>query len=122
MAAGTLNQRSSLIHTFGVATGTTLIVVNASGGAAPANPAANQRIGIYKLIAVVSAAATFVVQDTTGAAISGTYNLPANGSVVLDVSVNGDPWYQTVNAGAGLQIVLGTSVTLGYDVYWLPTV
>ena len=112
MASGTLNGRSVLNHAFGNTTGTSVPLVSAIAG---------QRAGIYALLITVSAAATVTVQDTTGAALSQGFQLPANGSIALDVTANGDPWFQS-QAGRGLQLALSASATVGYDVYWLPSV
>lgn len=121
MGAITLNSRPQLLHVFGNTTTSPAALVNAAGGAAPAVPA-GQRAGIFRVLITLSVAGSITIQDTTGAALSQTFNLAANGSVVLDMPDNGDPWWQSAQ-GLGLQIAFtGASANLGWDVYWYPTV
>jgi len=115
MAAGTLNSRSVLQHGFGNVTGTTVPLVPV------ASVPAGQRIGVYALLVTVSAAVTVTVQDSGGGALSQAFQLAANGSIALDVNANGDPWFQA-GPGMGLQLALSASATVGFDVYWLPTI
>jgi len=124
MAGGTLNSRSVLTHTFGNATGTSVGLVNAFGSTAFANMPAlgsrNERAGVYALLVTVSAAVTLTVQDSAGTPLSQAFQLAANGSIALDVTSNGDPWFQS-SPGLGLQLALSASATVGFDVYWMPT-
>lgn len=126
MASGTLNTRPTLLHSFGTVTGTTIGVINAFGSSAfagqPAVPAANQKWGIYRMLVTLSAAATVTIQDTVPTSLSQAFQLPANGSIALDVSGNGDPWWQASANGLGGQLLLSASVTCGFDVWWMPTV
>jgi len=122
MAGSTLNTRPVALHTFGNQTGTTIGIINSFGSTAfagaPANPAAFQRVGIYAVLLTVAAATGVTVQDTNSVALSQTFLLPANGSIALDMMSSGDPWWQA-GPGLGIKLVLGTSTTVGFDVYWL---
>ena len=123
MAGSTLNTRNVTQHAFGNSTLATIVMVNAFGGPAPANPIANNRLAIFGIIITVGAAETITIQDTTGQALSQAFNLPAGGSIVLDPMNNGDFWWESPNAGAGLQIVQSVGGTaLGYDVWWNPSI
>jgi hypothetical protein len=115
MAGTTLNTRLTLLHAFGTTTGTTIPVV-----AATVVPT-GQRVGIYRMLVTLSAAATLTVQDTSGTTLSQAFQLPANGSIALDVSANGDAWWQA-QPNLGLQFLLSASATCGFDVWWLATV
>lgn len=78
-----------------------------------------QRAAIYKLALSGNSAgaATFKFQDTGGTDISAVYNLAANGFFILDVPINGDPWFQASAPALGLQIVVVTSTITG-DIYF----
>jgi hypothetical protein len=121
MGGVTFNSRSQLLHTFSATlqTGATVPVIAANN----ANIIAGQRVGLYALIITVSAAETIQIQDTASNALSAPIQLAANGSVVLDLRDNGDPWWQSTPANPGIQIAQGTGATsIGFDVWWLPTV
>ena len=77
-----------------------------------------QRAGIYRLILSgnLTTAATFKFQDTGGNDISAVYNLAANGLFILDIPINGDPWWQATAAALGLQIVV-VGATITGDIY-----
>ena len=128
MSGVTLNTRMTLLHSFGSGSGTTIGIINAFGSTAfagqPAVPAANQKWGVYRMILTVgnAALATLTIQDTGPNNVSGTFQLPINGGVTLPVSENGDPWLQATQNGLGMQLFFGSSVTCGFDVWWLPTV
>ena len=107
--------RPELLHAFGTTTGTTIAVIPA------ASVPAGQKCGVYRMLVTLSAAATLTIQDTSSATLSQAFQLPANGSIALDVSDNGDPWWQA-SAGLGLQFLLSGPATCGFDVWWLPSV
>src|SRR5215469_1193549 len=112
--AGGLRQKSEAIRvtttSFPVAT-TVIVPTTAVVGI--------QRPGIYRLALSGNSttAATFAFQDTGANAISAVYNLAINGFFILDVPINGDPWWQVGTAGLGLQIVV-TGATITGDIYW----
>ena len=70
-----------------------------------------QRPGIYRLMLNSVAGGTFQFQDTAGGVLSALYTLAANGFYILDTPINGDPWWQPVAAGLGLQIVITGTFT-----------
>ena len=107
-----LRQISELIHAKGNASTGTIGIVSA-----PTN--LRQRVAVYRaIITIASPAVTLQFQDTTGAALSQTFQLAANPAIVLDVADNMDPWFYTV-AGVGLQLVQSGTSNVGYDIYYL---
>jgi hypothetical protein len=119
MGGVTLNSRSQCLHTFGSA-GTATVVLVASNNA---NIISGQRVGLFRIITTVLAAVGLTLQDSGGNALSGLIQLAANGSIVLDMPDNGDPWWQSTAANPGLQWAqTGGPTTVGFDAWWLPQV
>ena len=119
MAVGTLNSRSIALHTFGNTTTDTAVIIPAS--AVPPG----QRPAIYALILTASAADNLQVQDTNGMPLSQNFSVAGTGggTVILDMHVNGDPWFQATTPGVGLQVVqlapgAGKGTNIGWDAYW----
>ena len=110
-----LRWKPELSHAFGQGTGGTTVVVSA---------VARARVAIYRLIVTnnQAAAATLVIQDTTGVALSQTFQLGITPAMVLDLADNQDPWWVT-NPGVGVQLVQGTGTnTIAWDIYYLQQV
>lgn len=78
----------------------------------------NQRVGIFRVALVVGGATTVTFQDTGGNALSGPYNMAANGSITLDVSSNMDSWWNS-NTGFGVQLVQNNSQSIGGDLWYI---
>lgn len=73
-----------------------------------------QRPGVYRYILSGNSttAATYQFQDTSGNPLSAVYNLPIAGLHIVDLPINGDPWFQPALAGLGLQLVVaGATIT-----------
>jgi hypothetical protein len=106
-----LHRVSELQHT---------IINSAAGGTLPiAAAVANQRAGIYRIILTTAAAVTVTIQDTGSNALSEPFAFGVNGgSVVLDISSNGDPWWQS-GTGLGLQLNASAAVQVSGDIWWL---
>jgi hypothetical protein len=116
MGGVTLNNRSQCLHTFGSGAGATVIIVPA----ASAGILAGQRVGLFRIITTVLTAVGLTLQDSGGNPLSGLIQLAANGSIVLDMPDNGDPWWQSTTTNPGLQWAqTGGPTTVGFDVWWL---
>jgi hypothetical protein len=112
-----MNTRSAVQHAFGTVTGTTITVLSAANFIAVFP--ASYRWAIYRLAVTVGAApGTLTIQDTVPTSLSQAFQLAANGSIVLDMPVNGDFWWQTANPGTGIQFTMSASTTVGFDVWW----
>lgn len=115
-----LRYGSEALHTFGTTTSATTINALAA--------VAGRRLFVYRLIVTVSVACTFKLQDTNSNDMSQAFQLAATGGIALDVPFNYDPWWFTgqglagaplVGQGAGINfIVVGTTPTVGWDVWW----
>lgn len=105
-----LRTTSECLHAFGNASTATIAVL-------PATP--SKRVCIYRMILTNAAAATVTLQDTSGSALSQTFQLPA-GTVptILETQNNGDPWWSTV-AGLGIQLAQAGTVNIGYDFWYI---
>jgi len=75
-----------------------------------------QRVGIYRMIAVATAAVTLQFQDTASTLISAQYSLIAGGTITLDTPINGDYWWQG-GAGRGIQLLLTGTGPLAADIW-----
>lgn len=104
-----LRALSSMQHAFGSAATATIAVVPAS---------TRQRVAIYRMIVGAGGATNLILQDTSPAAISQSFALTGGSFLVLDMSINGDPWWTTA-AGLGLQFANSGSVNLSYDLWYL---
>lgn len=104
-----LRTISECAHAFGNASTATIAVVPATPG---------KRVCIYRMIMTNAAAATVTLQDTSGAALSQQFQLPA-GTVptILETQDNFDPWWSTT-AGLGIQLAQGGTVNIGYDCWF----
>jgi hypothetical protein len=126
MAGATPNSRSVLQHAFGNSQSGAVLVLNPSTGIViPTLPQVppNQLWGIYAMLVTVSAATTLTVQNHSGGiTFSQAIQLAANGSIALDLMAGGDPWWQSSQPGDGCRFLMNPAVTLGFDVYWLPTI
>jgi len=81
-----------------------------------------QIVSIYAIIVTVTAAIQITVDGTVTGDLSQDFNLGANGSIVLDRQINGDPWWQGA-VGEGIQLTqTGTPTNVGVDIYYLQTV
>lgn len=105
-----LRPLSECLHAFTNASTATIAIV-------PATPA--RRVCIYRMVLTNAAAATATLQDTSGAALSQQFQLPA-GTVptILETQQNGDPWWSTT-AGLGVQLGQGGTVNIGVDLWYL---
>lgn len=79
-------------------------------------PPDRTRIAVYSAILSSGATAAFNFADTTGP-ISGTMNLLAETTMLLEQNTNTDPWFLT-RPGQPLQIVVTTGTVTG-DIYVL---
>lgn len=80
---------------------------------------ATQRVSIYRMLLVLGTpGVTITFQDTAGSALSAPYQIGANGSMVIDVSVNTDPWFQS-GTGLGFQIFQSGTTQISADIYYL---
>jgi hypothetical protein len=78
-----------------------------------------QRVAIYRMILTIAAPAVNVtIQDNSGAALSQTFQLAANGAIILDDPFNGEPWFTTA-AGRGVQITQSGTSTIAYDFWYI---
>jgi hypothetical protein len=68
-------------------------------------PVAGRRLCVYRLIATVSAACQFNLQDTfsTPNVMTQLFQLGATGGISLDVPFNYDPWWYTGQVAVSLQ-------------------
>lgn len=128
-----LRYGSEARHNFNNTTGTTINAIVGVPG---------QRVFIYRFIATVSAACLLQLQDTNSNVMSQSFNLAATGGISLDVPFNLDPWWFTgqwllqnqaagqqgglsnptgviqQGQGLGVNIILSTSVTTGWDIWY----
>ena len=110
MALG-LHSRLELAHaTDNRAAGGTLAIVSAG--------TTLQVTNLYRMILFVGGATTITVQDTASSALSAPYNFAAAGFLVLDISINGDPWWEAA-AGKGLQLNSSNAVQVSADIWYL---
>jgi hypothetical protein len=82
-----------------------------------------QRVGLYKLILQSGAGSTIQFADTSASPVglSGVYTFPAAGStLILDVQINFDPWWQT-GFGLGLNLIVGVAAVVA-DIWYMQTV
>jgi hypothetical protein len=77
-----------------------------------------QRAGIYRVVIEAIGAATIQFQDTGANLISGQFSLGALGFFILDIPINGDPWWQATAAGLGLQLLLTGTGPVAADIWW----
>jgi hypothetical protein len=96
------------------------IINSAAGGTLPVVPAvAAQRVGIYRMILTVPSAVTVTIQDTASTPLSEPFAFGASGgTVVLDIPINGDMWFQS-GLGLGVQLAVSAAVQVSADIYWL---
>ncbi len=95
------------------------VIVNSSSNTiALVSAAATKRVGIFRVALVVGGATTLTFQDTASVAISGPYNMAANGSITLDVSANMDSWWNS-STGFGVQLVQTNAQTIGGDIWYM---
>lgn len=99
-----------LLHAFG----------NSTSGVTHIVPAvANQRVYVYRMILTTGTpAVTLTFEDTGDNDISQNFQLAANGSIVLDTPINGDPWWAT-GTGLGLDLEQSGTSTVSYDIWYL---
>ena len=109
--AGGLRFRSeaNLVSSLGspyLLAGSPLQIVPALTQANTPLPNAIARIGVYRLVIEALVTATIQFQDNlvggspATTLLSAQYNLTANGFLILDTPINGDPWWQC-RGGAG---------------------
>ena len=79
-----------------------------------------QRAGIYKVVIEAIAATTIQFQDSGPNILSAQFSLGALGFFILDVPINGDPWWQATQAGLGLQLLLTGTGPVAADIWWAP--
>lgn len=96
------------------------VIVNSSLATIPVvAAAATQRVYVYKLIMDLgSPGVSVTLQDTGGGAISQTFTLLADASLILDSQINGDPWF-TAGTGLGVQVFQSGTTNIGLDLYFL---
>jgi hypothetical protein len=98
-------------HVFGNAATATIPIVAA---------VAQQRVSIQRLVVTIaSPAVTLIIQDSTGAALSQTFQLAVNAALVFDIAPNnGEPWWTTL-AGRGVQLAQSGTSNIGFDCWYL---
>lgn len=100
---------SECSHAYGNASTPTIPVVAAVPG---------KRVAIFRLALSNAAAAGLTIQDTTGAAMSQQFQLPAaNMPLIMETQSNFDPWFVSA-IGTGIQLVQTGTVNIGYD-FWV---
>lgn len=93
------------------------VVVDQTGSGFIVTGIATEIIRLYRLAVTVSAATTVTFYDGEGGtALSGPFNLLANGSIVLDDS--GNSWY-TTSPGNGLYAVLSNAAAVLAGTAWV---
>src|ERR1700719_8351 len=86
------------------------------------NGVAGQIVSVYAMILTIGATAVQVnLEGTVTPDISQLFNLPANGSIVLDRQISGDPWW-IFPVGEGVSIEQSGTTQIGVDLYYLQTV
>lgn len=105
-----LRSTAEVLHAFGNTTSGAITVVSA---------VANQRVYLYRMILTIGTpGVTLTLEDSNDNDLSQNFQLAANGSVVLDTPINGDPWWSTAT-GAGLVLEQSGSTTISYDIWYL---
>jgi hypothetical protein len=96
------------------------VIANASTATiALVSAVATQRVYVYKLILIIgSPAVNVTLQDTSNAALSQAFQLAANGSIVIDVPANWEPWWNT-GTGLGIQLFQTGTTPIGCDVWFI---
>lgn len=118
MGGVTLNNRPQCLHTFGNSAANPVVMVAANN----ANIISGQRVGLFRIILIAAAAGTVTIADSGTNALSQPFVFAINGSLVLDMPDNGDPWWQSTAANPGLQLTNAGTIAVGFDVWWLPQV
>jgi hypothetical protein len=104
-----LKTVSETSHVRGTNTGNDFIAIPA---------VASQRIGVHKMIVVVAGATSIQFTDHVSTSLSQLFPLLANGTIVLDTQVNGDPWWSTA-IGAAFSIVQTAGASISYDIWFV---
>lgn len=105
-----LRTFSECSHAFGNAATATIAVVPAVPG---------RRVAIFRLAISNAAVVGATIQDTTGAAISQQFQLPAsNMPMIMETQSNNDPWWVS-SPGTGVQIAQSGTVNIGFDVWYI---
>lgn len=105
-----LRTTAEVAHAFGNTTSTSFTIVSS---------VPNQRVYVYRVILTIGTpGVTLTFEDSNDNDLSQNFQLAANGSVVLDTPINGDPWWSTA-AGAGLVLEQSGSTAVSYDIWYL---
>jgi len=98
------------------ATRTAILTLTSSGDNAVITAPASGPIRIYALLFTVDNATTITFKDSVVGAVSGVFNLTADGSSFF-LPKKDDPWFY-IAPGSNFVINMGSSVNLGGNVWY----